>query len=86
MKTLTPIDPEIEILESVVYAKNQPAYMPLPARRSSDGEVVTRWRPNWRARLAIAFGADFYLTLLTFNQPLTPVRVGIDKPQYTEVK
>jgi hypothetical protein len=86
MKTLTPIDPDIPLLEAVVYAKDQPQYIPLPVRRTQDGEVVSRWKPNWRARIAVLFGADFYLTMLTFNGPLTPVRVAVDKPLYVEYK
>jgi hypothetical protein len=82
MKTLTPIDPKIELLESVVYAKDQSEYIPLPASRTSDGEVVTCWKLSWRARLAILLGADFYVTLLTFNKPLTPIRVSVEKPIY----
>lgn len=79
---LTPVDPEIELLEGVTYAKHQPEYIPLPARRTADGEVVTCWRPNLRARIALLFGADFYLTMLTFNRPLQPIRVSLEKPQY----
>ena len=82
MKTLTPIDPDIDLLEPVVYAKDQPEYIPLPTRRTPDGEVVTCWRLNWRARIAVLFGANFYLTMLTFNRPLTPVRVSVEKPTY----
>jgi hypothetical protein len=82
MRTLTAVDPEIPLLEAVVYAKNQPPYLPLPVRRTEDGEVVSRWKPNWKARIAILFGADFYLTMLTFNKPLMPVRVSVEKPQY----
>lgn len=82
MKTLTPIDPDIPLLEAAVYAKDQPPYRPLPVRRTPDGEVVSRWKPNWMARLAVLFGADFYLTMLTFNNPLTPIRVAVTKPEY----
>jgi hypothetical protein len=85
VKTLTPIDPEIDLLQYVVYAKDQPQYVPLPTRRTDDGEVVSCWKPNWRARLAILFGGKFYLTMLTFNGPLTPVRVSVDKPKYVEM-
>src|SRR5271163_3487389 len=78
----TPIPPEIEHLESVVYAKDQPEYIPLPVSRTQDGAVVTCWKLNWRERIRVALGANFYLTLLTFNQPLTPMRVEIEKPVY----
>jgi hypothetical protein len=83
MKTLTAIDPDIPLLEAVVYAKDQPQYLPLPVRRTEDGEVVSRWKPNWKARIAVLFGADFYLTMLTFNGPLTPIRVAVEKPEYS---
>ncbi len=82
MKTLTPVDPEIELLEAVTYAKDQPQYLPLPARRTPDGEVVTCWKLNWRARLSVLFGSNFYITILTFNRPLTPFRVAVEKPVY----
>jgi hypothetical protein len=85
MGSLKPIDPDVPLLEKVVYAKDQPPYLPLPTCRTPDGEVVTRWKPNWKARLALLFGADFYLVMLSFNQPLTPVRVSLDKPVYMEV-
>jgi hypothetical protein len=86
MKILIPIDPKIELLESVVYAEDQPEYIPLPASRTPDGEVVTCWKLSWRARLAIFFGARFYVTLLTFNRPLTPLRVSVEKPVYSVVE
>lgn len=74
----------------VVYAKDQPEYLPLPALVTPDGEVTTRWRieprelpklPLWR-RLWLAWrgdeaGFDVYLTLLTFNDPLQPIRLRI---------
>lgn len=81
-KTLTPIAPDIALLEPHVYAKNQPEYLPLPVSKHTDGTVISRWKPNFWARLAILFGADFYLTMLTFNKPLTPVHVSVEKPVY----
>jgi hypothetical protein len=82
MSKLTPIPPDIEYLESVVYAKDQPEYTPLPTSRTQDGEVVTCWKLDWKARLKVIFGANFYVTLLTFNGPLTPIKVEIEKPIY----
>ncbi len=82
MLKLTPIDPDIQELDYVVYAKDQPQYIPLPVRRSSDGEVVSCWKLNWKSRLAVLFGAKLYLTLLTFNNPLQPIRVAFEKPAY----
>ena len=82
MNYLLPIAPEIPFLESVVYAKDQPEYIPLPASRTPDGEVVTCWKLSWKDRLRILLGLNFYVTLLTFNIPLTPLRVSIGKPVY----
>jgi hypothetical protein len=85
-KTLTPIDPDIPLLEDVTYATHQRQYLPLPTRRSDDGDVVTRWCPNFWARLALLFGADIYLTVLTFGSLLQPVRVSLEKPEYSVVE
>ncbi|MDA8121778.1 MAG: hypothetical protein M0Z38_04330 [Deltaproteobacteria bacterium] len=67
----------------VIYAKDQPEYHPLPTLRSSDPEVkvMSRWTPDPRQRLAIATGADLYLVLLTFGNPLQPIMIGVgDRP------
>lgn len=78
---MLPIDPAIEELTFVEYAKDQPQYIPLPARRDVDGTVVTCWQLTWRERLKIFWRGKFYLTMLTFNHPLQPIRCGIDKPE-----
>lgn len=57
----------------VVYAADQPEYMPLPAWCRPDGEVVTRWRLTWRERVAALFGRDLYVEVLTFGRPLQPI-------------
>jgi hypothetical protein len=45
---------------------------------------VTCWKLDWRARLGVLFGGKFYVVMLTFNQPLTPIRVSVEKPVYKE--
>lgn len=65
--------------EEVVYAKDQPEYIPL---RTLRGEgvmvpVISRWSPNEEQRKAIANGADIYLELSTFGGPLQPIRMAI---------
>lgn len=66
--------------DEVVYAKDQPEYNPLPALRFEDGTIVTRWRMSWRERLAAFLRGDVYLSVLTFNKPLQPVRLSISSP------
>jgi hypothetical protein len=78
---MMPIDPQIDGLQSVVYAKDQPEYIPLPTSRDNDGTVVTCWKFDWRERLRILFGTPLYLTVLTFNHALQPLRPSLDKPE-----
>jgi len=59
--------------QHVVYAADQPEYQPLPVWRKPGGEVISRWQFSWRDRLAVLFGRDLYVEVLTFNQPLQPI-------------
>jgi hypothetical protein len=61
----------------VVYAKNQPQYNPLPALRNKDGVVLSRWTLSESERTAIAKGADIFLSVHTFNQPLQPLQIEV---------
>lgn len=62
----------------VVFAEDQPEYNPLPAISFPGPErcVTTRWQLTWRERLRVLFGSGIYLSLLTFNQPLQPMKLG----------
>lgn len=81
---MQPIDPQIDGLKLVNYGKGPPEYLMLPARRTPDGEVVTCWRLSWRERFTVLFGGAFFVTFLTFNKPLQPMRVSVEKPEYVE--
>jgi hypothetical protein len=69
-----PVIPGLEMFE-LEYAKDQPEYRPLRALRSMAGEgaILTRWTLTPEQRQAIAAGADVFLEVLTFAQPLQPV-------------
>lgn len=90
MDYLYPHDgPVIEGLEhiEVVYAKDQPEYIPLRTLRSADGQgrVFSRWTPTPEQREAIADGDDIFLELFTFGHPLQPIRMMIgDGKENTE--
>lgn len=59
--------------QNVVFAKDQPEYLPLPAYRSKDGQEVTAcWGLTWRERFRVMFTGCVYVNLLTFGGPLTP--------------
>ena len=66
-----------------VYAKDQPQYKPLRTLVSPwpEGSVLSRWEPTPEQRLAIAGGADIFLSLYTFHGPLAPSLMFIAKDE-----
>lgn len=68
----------LEDLE-VVYAKDQPEYLPLRTLVSAGRErrVVSRWSLTETQRAAVASGADVLLELSTFGWPLQPIRMAV---------
>lgn len=63
-------------IREVVFAKDQPEYISLPALKFPDGLVVTRWRLSLLESIKILLGWDIYLGLLTFNNPLQPIKIS----------
>lgn len=77
---MTPIEfPE----QNVVFAKDQPEYLPLPAFRndSQQGEVISCWKLSFVERLQILFTGKLWICLLSFNKPLTPSRPSVYKSE-----
>ena len=66
--------------QNVVFAKDQPEYLPLPAMRTLDGEVTSCWGMTWRERLRVLWTRRVYITLLTFGEPLQPQIVSTQPP------
>lgn len=60
--------------QNIVFAKDQPEYLPLPAfmNDSLQGEVVSCWRLSFMERIRILWTGKLWVELLTFNKPLTP--------------
>lgn len=79
MKPMDDIVPGSKV-PAVVYAKDQPEYIPLPAWKGEDGTVVTRWHLSPWERFRVLFGGSIWLTLLTFNRPLQPVKLDATCP------
>ncbi len=79
MKPVSPVLPGVELPE-IVFAEGQDEYASLPAFRQADGTVLTRWRLSWRERLLAFWRGDVYLFVLTFNQPLQPVALQVERP------
>lgn len=70
--------------QTVVYAKDQPQYLPLPAHQVSDsleGEIVFCWEASWRERFAILLSGKLWHSVLTFRSPLQPQLLSVKKPE-----
>ena len=52
-------------------------YLRCQPNRSPDGTVLSRWKLTEEEREAIYLGADVFLYVHTFNQPLQPIRLEI---------
>jgi hypothetical protein len=64
----------------VMYADGQEEYLPLRAVVRGEGEVVTRWKLSWGERFRVFFGGTLWLSVLTFDGPLQPVRLDAKCP------
>ena len=65
---------------NATFAENQPEYKSLPALKMEDGEIVTCWKPSIKERLKILFSGKIWLSVLTFNKPLQPLKMSDSKP------
>ena len=71
--------------EMVIYAKDQPEYIPLPAWKGPDGQRVTRWKLTFLERLEVFLGGSIWLTILTFSKPLQPVKLETRCPIFGHI-
>jgi hypothetical protein len=63
--------------KAVIFAENQPEYLPLPAVLDDDGRVTSRWGLTWRERLSLLLHGSIQVEVLTFNQPLQPIKLSV---------
>lgn len=66
--------------QTVVIAKDQPQYVPMPAYLHENGTVVCCWRLTWRERFKLLLTGLMWHNVLTFGQPLQPQLLEVDKP------
>lgn len=68
---------------NVVYAENQPEYQNLPALKleTDNGEVISCWKLSFKERLIILFTGKMWLSLLSFNKPLTPSFLSVNRKE-----
>ena len=68
--------------QTVVIAKDQPDYRPLPAHLFNDaeGRIAFCWKLTWGERLKVLFTGLIWQQVLTFNKPLQPQKLEAAKP------
>jgi len=68
--------------QTVVIAKNQPEYLPMPAHVSNDveGRVTFCWEMTLKERIKLIVTGKLWHQVLTFNQPLQPQLLLVNKP------
>ena len=66
--------------QNVVFAKDQPEYLPLPVHKTPDGMVISCWALTWRERFKMLLTGRMWWSVLTFNQPLQPQCPHVDRP------
>lgn len=68
---------------NVVYAENQPEYMPLPALAiaNDEREIICCWRLTWRERLQVLVTGRVWHHVLTFGRSLQPQLLAVKEPE-----
>jgi len=67
---------------NTVVAKDQPQYLPLHAHKTKDGILTSCWKLSFKECIKLIFTQRIYLQMLTFNTPLQPVKILVDKPDF----
>jgi hypothetical protein len=64
---------------NIVFAENQEEYNSLPAFKDDEGNVVTCWKLSDEEIKKITETGELWLSVSTFNQPLQPVLLSVNK-------
>ena len=69
--------------QNIVFAKDQPEYQPLPSLRldTPEGEVISCWRLSFKERLQVLVFGRVWLSLMSFNKPLTPSFMAVNRKE-----
>jgi hypothetical protein len=70
--------------QTVVIAKDQPEYYGMPAHcfraNPEEGRIACCWRLSWWERLTLLATGRIWHQILTFNHPLQPQLLTVEKP------
>ena len=69
--------------QDIIIAEHQDEYLNLPAHLKGDpeGTVTSCWKLTIRERIKIIFTGRVWHSLMTFNSPLQPQKISVDKPE-----
>lgn len=81
---MKPTSPVVKGQSEKVFAEDQPEYAKLPAIVCEDGQVITRWKMGWKDRLRALIRGDVYLHVHTYGNPLQPVYLDTEVPQFAD--
>jgi hypothetical protein len=72
--------------KTVVIAKDHPEYIAIPAHQFGDaeGRIAFCWGLTWRERLRVLFTGRIWHQVLTFNKPLQPQKLTVERPEMGE--
>ena len=88
MIPVSPVLPSVKVSHYVedVVAANQPQYTPLPVilGREPSGMVTSRWSLTWKERLKALFVGNIFVQVLTYRNPLQPMKLFVDEPTLEE--
>ena len=65
--------------QNVIYAENQKEYLPLPAKKNENGDVITCWELSPEEVKEVTETGKIWFKIATFNQPLQPIFSSILK-------
>lgn len=75
--------------QTTVIGKDQPEYQPIPAHVFSDerptGRICFCWQLGWRERLRAFLTGKLWHQVMTFNHPLQPQLLTVEKPEMKSV-
>lgn len=68
--------------QTTIVAEDQDEYLDLPARRYDDpkGHLICCWSLTIKERLKLLFTGKLWHTILTFNNPVQPIAMSVDRP------
>ncbi len=85
MKIASPVIPDEEHEERII-AKDQPQYLPLPVIELGKGIMLARWTLSEEEKRIVVETGNIYITMWTFNNPVMPYRLQVEKPNIEQLK